>query len=188
MGKQSNLVYLDSCVIIDCLEKTPVRYQHLEPIIKEAESQRLQVIASVLCKAEVLRVQNMPDSDADELINAFFEQEYVHLYAVDNRIAERAASIRKNFPLETADAVHVATAIQMNVGTFITRDGEGRSGKGRKKTILELRHSLGRQIDILSPIEFFGSLSSDVKQIHIAIPEETGPQDEADGADDEETN
>jgi len=168
MAKQYDLVYLDACVIIDILDKNPEHYCYVEPLIREAEAENLNVLASVVCISEVFMIKGKSDSEATTLIDAFFDQEYVHLYDVDDYVARKSVSVRRNANLETADALHVATAIAKGAQAFITRDGDGKKAKkGAKKTILELKDRLNSEIDILTPKEFFEFLSSEVKQINI---------------------
>ena len=178
MAKSYDLLYLDSCVVIDLLAKTPSQIGHLEPILLEAEKENIQFVVSVLCLAEVYTLADMPFSEAYSLIRDFFAQEYVNVYNVDEKIALQAAELRKKSKLETADALHLATALRHHAQAFLTRDGEGKKGKKRRKeTILELRDELADRIDILTPKEFFESLSSDARQT--TMPDEIADESEA---------
>ena len=177
MAKRYDVVCLDSCVILDCFQKDDAYYPSVEPMLKAAESGDLEIIVSVLCISEVFKIEPMEQSDAMALIDAFFDQEYVHIYDVNDLIAKKSVEIRRGASLETADAIHLATAIIRGADAFITRDGEGKKAKKRgKKTIIELREKLSARIDILSPKEFFESLSSETKQIE--IPKDEDEQDQ----------
>ena len=48
MAKECKLIYLDSCVILDCLIKDPNYYGHVEPILRDAEAGNLRIVLSVL--------------------------------------------------------------------------------------------------------------------------------------------
>lgn len=168
MAKTYDLIYLDSCVIFDCLMPKSKYYNHVEPLIREAEADNLHIISSVLCRAEVYLVRGRSPKKSAQIIESFFNQEYVHNYAVDERIAMKAVEIRRNANLETADAIHLATAVVLKCQAFLTRDGDGKKAKkGQKKTILELRDDLSAQIEILTPEEFFDYLSSETKQMQL---------------------
>ncbi len=179
MAKDSKLIYLDSCVVLDSLIKDPDFYNHVEPIIKDAEAGNLKIVLSVLARAEIIKVKTsekekttLSDEDATALIESFFRQEFVTVHAVNARTATEAGKLRKRFPLDTPDAIHLATAIEAKAQAFITRDGDNK-GKRKKTKILSCKKQLANQIVILTPKEFFDSLSSEIKQTELP------PHDEA---------
>lgn len=164
-------VYLDSCVIVDCIQKNKQYYDFLEPLIRMCESGKLKIIVSVIARTEIYR--NGEDNiDADDIINDFFRQDYVHLYSVLENTARSAGSHCKDFELYTPDAIHVATALEQKAEALITRDGTKRGRRAKFKTILSLRSNHKSRIDILTPEEFFESIPTEFKQSDLPLPEE----------------
>lgn len=177
MAKVYDVVYMDACVIFDCLTKLPKYYPHVEPILRDAKADKITIVASTICFSEVFMIKG--DPEGTEKIENFFNQEYVAVYDVDDLIARKAGSIRIGANLETADALHVATAIVKGAQVFLTRDGDGeRAKKGNKETILELREKLSLEIEIMTPAEFFTLVSSAAKQMDLENEDEEDARDE----------
>ena len=164
MAKQSDAVYWDSCVIIDYLEKNE-RFHHIEPIVRQAIKKGLYVVVSTVCYAEVFKVNGESNDAASKLIAQFFEQPYVIVSAASERTMRKAAEIRKRVSLETADAIHVATALERGVSAFLTRDGV--KHKPGKKSILSLAPELVGSLRIITPQEYFNQLNTDIRQEEI---------------------
>ena len=95
MANPSDRICLDSNVIIDLLDKTEPWWTHIEPIVREAESNRLDFALSVVAKAEVLFTSSETPEESLKTINSFFRKPYVHVYGVSERTAEHAATIRR---------------------------------------------------------------------------------------------
>lgn len=179
MASPSDEIYWDSNVVIDCLSKAEPWFHHIEPILRSAERRKVSIVVSVVCKAEVLTVRGNVDDRGLQTIADFFEQPYVHLYAVSERTADIAADVRRRSSLDTADAIHLATAIERKVTTLLTRDGEGARNKGNRDTLLELNKEFGDpSIDIMTPQTYFGNLPDEVKQQ--VIPHEQEEDEEKD--------
>lgn len=179
MAKTYDVIYMDACVIFDCLTKLPKYYPHVEPILRDAKADKLTIVASTICFSEVFMIRD--DPDGAEKIEAFFNQEFVAVYDVDDLIARKAGEIRSKAKLETADALHLATAIAKGAQVFLTRDGDGeRAKKANKETILELRQDLSQLIEIMTPAEYFTMISSASKQMEITPdePEEESHEEE----------
>lgn len=87
----------------------------------------LEVLFSPVTIAEVLV---KPEGDAprpwmDPLeADAIFETDGLILVQVDRIIGERARSLRRRFPLKTPDAIHLACALEYDVSTLVTTDGD----------------------------------------------------------------
>jgi predicted nucleic acid-binding protein len=121
------LIYWDSCVFIDLIEKTPARYPVLEEIVASAERGEVRIVTSAIALAEVSRLNNLSGvlpEWKEKLIVQFFENDYIALRAVDRAIAEIARPIIRGHGLKTADAIHIATALQAKVQVLHTYDGQ----------------------------------------------------------------
>ena len=89
---------------------------------------RLSVITSTFTLAEVVKGKpgNTALSASDEKnITAAFAGQYISLYDVSQRVAERARELQWVIPgIKPADAVHLATAEQGNADRFVTYDSK----------------------------------------------------------------
>ena len=141
------VVYWDSCVFIDRIQRTPARIELLESITNLAASGGLAIVTSTLTIVEVLRGpdSSVPTDAQAKAIKEFFENDWIVLRSVDRPIAERAADLRRAHRLKTADSVHVATALHNSVVDFHTYDNDhlikrnGRCGSP-PLTIIEPNH------------------------------------------------
>jgi predicted nucleic acid-binding protein len=125
-------IYWDSCVFISCIERTPSRYSILKTIIRDAEEGSLVLVASTLVIAEVTKLNGSTELEKKQaqLIQDFFENDYIEIRALDRLTAEQAAEISRKYGLKPPDAIHVATAIRHGCSCLQTYDGEqGCQGK-----------------------------------------------------------
>ena len=165
MANPSDRICLDSNVIIDCLDKTDPWWSHIEPILREAEKNRLAFVMSVIAKAEVLTISSKTPEESLRIINSFFRQTYAHIYGVNERTAEHAATIRRRINLDPADSLHLATAVEHKIPILLTRDGEG-TKKRRKKKLIDANNMF--DVEIITPEAYFDRLGDDVKQSEIS--------------------
>jgi predicted nucleic acid-binding protein len=121
-------VYWDSCVYIDCIQRTPGRWEHLEPVLRQAERGSIVLVASALVIAEVVKCPEVPIRD-DDKIRDFFENDFIKFRNVDRATAEAAARISREHGVKPPDAIHVATAIITKCDCLQTFDGMQRGGK-----------------------------------------------------------
>jgi len=141
MRSEPTIVVWDTCVIIDAIQKTPGRYECIEPYVKDAEKGRLRIIISEVCVAELLMLkqydaQGMPIEEQVRLIREWLENPYIVRRAVYPRIAERAAEVGRDNEISPAtDAIVVATALCEPVQILHTFDGldEGAATRTRNK-------------------------------------------------------
>lgn len=66
----------------------------------------------------------------------------MHIYAVDNTIAEKARDIRRSSNVRSEDAVHLATAIHMKCDVLLTNDGDTDASKRKKLIPLDGKHGI----------------------------------------------
>jgi len=83
MPTKPTRVYWDSCVYIDCIQKTPGRFDVLKGLLREAEHGGIILVASALVVAEVVKLNACSDSDAEQAsrIRSFFENDYIQIRA-----------------------------------------------------------------------------------------------------------
>lgn len=114
------LVYWDSCVYIDCIQKTPGRWAQIEPVLRQAEQGEIEFVASALVIAEVVKCPAIASDD--DKIRDFFENDFIKFRNVDRRTAEEAAKLSRAHGIKPPDAIHVATAIMTKCETLHTYD------------------------------------------------------------------
>lgn len=128
-------VYLDSCVLIDVIGKVAPHAEHTQPIIEDAQSDAVVILASVMCVTEV-GASKAKTTVTQDKIDDFFRQTYFEFRSVTQGIARSARSIAFNHNVKPIDAIHLATCIDAGVRWFLTRDGD--DGGGKKSKMLKL--------------------------------------------------
>lgn len=121
---ETGSIYFDADAMIYSVEKIYPYLQVLDPIWKQAESGRIDIICSDLILIECLVG---PMRERDSVLEAVYRDllissNEVQLIAIERSMIERAAIIRAHTGLKTPDAVHAATALEMGVAMFVTND------------------------------------------------------------------
>lgn len=132
--KQPDLIYWDSCVFIDCLQKTPGRFAVLDAIVEAAKRREVKIVTSMFTIAEVVGLSDVkPVSAADAAkIKAFFENDFIAMRQVDRAIVEDAADIGRHHSIRPPDAVHIATALRWKCRVLQTYDGVNEPKKKKR--------------------------------------------------------
>jgi predicted nucleic acid-binding protein len=130
--RQGSIVLVDSSVLVYLVEgeEDSPRRRAAERFLGEAAARGARVVASALAWMEVLA---KPIATRDEGLAARYrrllaDSSRVELIVVDVAIAERAATIIASLPpaarrrISQADAIHVATAIEVGASAVLTND------------------------------------------------------------------
>lgn len=127
MAADPKPIYWDSCVFIDGLRQTPVRWPHIQTLEHQAKGGALVIYTSALAIAEVVKTKESGELTDSErhLINAYFRHKFVRVIPVDRIVAKMAAEIVRNHELKPPDAIHVASAIRTKCVVMYTYDGLG---------------------------------------------------------------
>lgn len=121
--------YLDSCVFIDFLQKTPNRIKECSAIFDAAKAQTIDIVTSTVAIAEVVKV---PDGEDAQLIEEFFDNDFIVLRQVDRRTGLEARRLgAANSGIKPMDAIHLVTAIAIGATTFYTYDEKLLSKNGK---------------------------------------------------------
>lgn len=120
--------YWDSCAFLGWLKGEEDKRAECQSVLEEAVSGKIEIVTSTLTLAEVLWVKKPPPAQkiAKEdrgKVRAVFESEWLVLYELDRRIAERAQDVVWDHDVQPKDAVHVATALSAEVDQLETFDG-----------------------------------------------------------------
>lgn len=113
--------YLDACCFIYLLEGTPdwraaveAQLRHF-PNAKFASSR----LSRLECRSKPLREGNQA---LVTQYDALFSPDSVRLVDVGAEVIERATDLRARFNLKSPDALHLATALQIQASAFVTGD------------------------------------------------------------------
>ena len=148
MSERLPSLYLDSCVIIDILQKGKSQLEYLDPIMREAEEGRLQLVSSAITIPETCGSRKMTEDDRAQYAAAvqFLTSDLFILRPATIAVAERAALIRREYAVFPADAIHLATALLDDVPILLTRDGVSK----KRSSLLPLNGKLKGRTTVLS--------------------------------------
>ncbi len=117
--------YWDSDAFIGWLAEEHDKVNECRPVIQAAEGGKTLLITSALTLAEVLWLRGrppIPPEDA-ETVQRFFAHEYIAVVDVDRTMAEEARKLVWSHGIAPKDAIHVATAIDVEADRMETFDG-----------------------------------------------------------------
>ena len=119
------VVYRDSCVFIDWLDKKrPDRINLIDPLVSMAQNGELKIITSVIAEGEVIKwpEEGISDQESNRRIADFFKNPWIIRRSVDTRVMGVVRQIRLINKLKLPDAIHVATALISEVAALHTFD------------------------------------------------------------------
>lgn len=118
------LIYWDSCAFLGWLQAEPDKVDLCGGTLDRAKAGEVGIITSTLTLTEVLWTKGGPKLSADkaETLQRFFRHSYIRLHNVTRGVAERARDVVWNHNVKPKDAIHVATALELNVPTLETFD------------------------------------------------------------------
>lgn len=125
--------YWDSNLFIYFLMNEPRhkdRIDIIRALLRIAQHGKLRIVLSNLVLCEV-RSRSEHDAEHRQIVDELFDanRPYVQFYALSRRIALRARAIGSQFnDITGPDAIHVATALEASVDTFLTYDGASEIG------------------------------------------------------------
>ncbi len=121
---EARLVYWDSCVFIDRIQRTPGRIDALRSLTDCAERGELRIATSVFAMCEVARIGGVPlPEDQERLIVDFFDNPYIVLVQVDEFVARKTRELIRTYTgLSGRDGVHVASALLVGASVLHTYD------------------------------------------------------------------
>lgn len=131
--------YWDSCLFINFLsDKNKKKAECVAELLDIAESgQRMRIIISNVVLAEV---RPKPEYNVKRLgrINELFDADrpYIRFYGVSRSIANSARELGLKHGITVLDAIHVATALEAEVASFFTWDGDRDIGAKTKRSDL----------------------------------------------------
>jgi predicted nucleic acid-binding protein len=123
MGTDSQLVYIETSMIIAFLKGEEGRVEESKAALFEAEKGHIRTMTSAFTIAEVVKVEGGTIVEKSEkMIEDFFKQPWLRIVMVDRRVATKARRIARELSLKPADAIHVATALLYQAQYIYTYD------------------------------------------------------------------
>lgn len=123
-------VYWDACTFLALLNQEPGKVNDCTAVWKEAEKGDVLIYTSFFAFAEVFKAkcegQAKPLSEEDDAkVEQLLRQKWIRPVVVDERIGVAARRLMRHYEecKKPADAVHLATALALNVDEMHTFDG-----------------------------------------------------------------
>ncbi len=122
---KGSLIYVDTAPLIYFTEKHPTYLKLVYPFFKALQNNQIRIATSTVTVLETL-VHPIRHQDTEAIRkyrSLFFNTRGLRTIDVSQQIAQEAAKLRALYPkLETPDAIHMATALQMHITYFLTND------------------------------------------------------------------
>ncbi|MCK4606783.1 MAG: type II toxin-antitoxin system VapC family toxin [candidate division Zixibacteria bacterium] len=128
MAKQRQIKqrYWDSDVFLGLFNEEKDKVNKCKGVIRLAEDGEITIVTSALTLTEVVWIKGLPrlSEESEDKIRRFFEQGYIAVRPVDRVIAEDARQLIWKHGVQPKDAIHVATALELELSVLDTFDGE----------------------------------------------------------------
>ena len=134
--------------------------RNCELFFRDAMNGEIEILTSALTRVEVLHPEEnaqrpIPQNIKDKII-ALFDEPYITSILLDSARASEAQIFRWDYPwLQTADAIHIASAIYAKVDVMHTYDGR----RQQNRRILSLNQLVGNPPLTISVPLYEGPLS-----------------------------
>jgi predicted nucleic acid-binding protein len=130
MGASIRRLYWDSCTFLGLINTEAEKHAACRAVWSELERGETQILTSFFTFAEVFKAKcegkaKPLDDNGEDAVAGFFQNERILPVVVDRRTAELARRLMRRHPecKKPSDALHLATAILMNVEEMHTYDG-----------------------------------------------------------------
>lgn len=117
-------IYWDSDAFLGWLNNEAGKTDKCGGVIQRAERGEVLIVTSTLTLAECLWMRGQPKVPEDKalLVRRFFRRSYIRVYNVTRKIAEHAQDLVWTKGIKPKDAIHVATALHLEVNALETFD------------------------------------------------------------------
>ena len=129
-AKKPKRVYWDACVFLGLINPEEAKHQACRAVQIEAENGNIEIITSAFTLTEVFKKKcegkaRPLSEEGEDLIEKYFESPYILLVQVDRNTAVHARRLMRRHPelQKPQDAIHLASALRLNVDEMHTYDG-----------------------------------------------------------------
>jgi predicted nucleic acid-binding protein len=118
------LIYWDSDAFLGWLQAEKGKVELCQGTIDRGESGEVVIVTSALTIAEVLWLRGGPriPKEKAEMLGRFFRRSFIRVRPVTRSVAEAAQDVVWNHGIRPKDAIHIATALDANIGILETFD------------------------------------------------------------------
>lgn len=116
--------YWDANAFLGWLNAEDDKVGDCQGILDAAEAGTIDIVTSALTLAEVIKMkgQQAITRDKEDKIRGFFEQPYLIIRELDRFVAEYARELIWAHGIDPKDAIHLATALRLNLPFMDTFD------------------------------------------------------------------
>ncbi len=124
MRTRQTIRYWDSGCFIAWFNKEAGRYDKCKATLDKAEAGEVLLVVSAITLIEVIKLKNhnIIPKDKEEIIKAYFQNEFISVRNVDRNIGEIARDLIWGYNVQPKDSIHVATALFYEVPILNTFD------------------------------------------------------------------
>jgi predicted nucleic acid-binding protein len=115
----AELIAFDSCVFIYVLDNNPDFFEKARVALRRIANEPA-VVSSLVYTETLAKLEGKVFAESQKLLDTLCE--YMSVQPFDTKTALLAARLRSAHRLRTADAIHIATAINYGATIFITND------------------------------------------------------------------
>ncbi len=115
-------VALDCNIFIYYFEGNPEFGSYSKKIFDALNAKTFIGVTSIISLIELLSKKSLPEHIAKELEKDFLEIPNISILEVNQKIAVRAARIRRKYDFRLPDSIYLATAVEAKADIFITND------------------------------------------------------------------
>lgn len=125
--------YWDSDAFLGYLLNEPDKVDACDSVLAAAEDGKIIIVTSALTLAEVLYLKHKKKIPIESrtTVEDFFKNRFISVQNVTRTIAERARDVVWDYGIKPKDAIHVATALTINLPVINTFDKNLLSKNGK---------------------------------------------------------
>lgn len=139
MPKPTPKFYWDACSWIGLINQESAKHRELRLVWERAKRGECDLYTSAYTYLEVVKAKSpasdpLSQDESDKRIDDVLDQPFVQIVQLDTIVARLARRLRRIYPVELkqkGDAIHVASAAQVNVDALHTYDGSGPTGRSK---------------------------------------------------------
>lgn len=125
-------IYWDSDAFLGWIQNEEHKVDKCGGVLDKAERGEILIVTSALSLAEVLWMRGGPKVPKEKarIVQNFFRRSYIRVHNVTRKISEEAQILVWDHSIKPKDAIHIATAMHLNIHVVETFDQNliGKSG------------------------------------------------------------
>lgn len=127
---------IDTNIFIYHLQNVAEFKTETDVVFEALEQGSLLAVTSIVAKAELLSYKR-PREIIEDLKEKFESTPGLSVFDVDEKVALKAAELRRKYNFRLPDAIQIASAIVAKAGAFLTNDGRLKKCKEIKVIVIK---------------------------------------------------